>query len=88
MSMDDQFKKLDDDYWKTNIDLKQEIQKLKEQLADAEKVIDFYADENNYVKKQYDLDPTLLEKPEFLHGWYIGGKLAREYKSKYKVGEW
>lgn len=101
MSMDDQFKKLDEDYWKTNRDLKEEIQKLKQQLADAEKVIDFYAD-----PVTYDFDTSTLEDDSCVisycddtrewesgvHTHYpyndlCGGRRAREYKSKYKVGE-
>lgn len=95
MSMGDQFKKLDDDYWKTNIDLKQEIQKLKEEnklLRDklnlAVSCVEFYADYRNMLGDLYKQDLSDPFETEFSKtNERCIGKLARETLAKIKGEE-
>lgn len=71
----------------------QKIQSLKQQLADADKVIEFYASFMNYNNSTTsglvtNIDATDSELLPYADiQFQYGGKRAREYKSKYKVGE-
>ena len=63
------------------------LEKLEQQLKEAEKVINFYAKCGD-VFEDYDLTDdfsTVTIAPSFTAE--IVGKRAREYKEKYKAGE-
>lgn len=66
-----------------------DTKKLEAQLKEAEWVIDFYADEDNYEKmegsygRSYQNYHALITEDDTED--YIGGKKAREYKAKYNT---
>ena len=66
-----------------------EVRNLKAQLKEAEKVIDFYADKNNWLSVQVGYGDKIIIKNDLSdhenddQGDNLGGERAREYKTKY-----
>ena len=63
------------------------IDELEKQLDEAIEVIRFYADKENW-KKNHQVLWTLIckkDREKIKHNFWVGGKKAREYMSKWGV---